>query len=198
MLKAALLELGELRLFNFDVDSNMSELNANLARSASNEDSESEGPPITQIKCNVQKCNSPIKNMIIHLKEAMDSQIGNELKNEQIDNRRPNNSDARRYHDAKAGFKDLEAVRIKMGVFAIPFREGVMEDYCMVFDSGTPSKFWLYADTSALAEMQQIIQVLTLLKLLTRAITRLWARKSPKYYSLRRHRFSPCYHNHMF
>jgi len=159
MLKAMLIELGELRILNANVAYNMSELNSNIPRNPSNLDSVPEVPLSPKIKCNVQKCDSPIRNMIVHLKEEMESQIGNELNNEPLGNKRPT-CGTRGYHDGKAGFdlKELETVKVKMGEYAIPFREGALQDYCMVFDSGTPSKFWLYADTPALAEMQQIIQ----------------------------------------
>ena len=54
----------------------------------------------------------------------------------------------------------LEDVKNKLEKIYNGFQEGDLENVNMNFESGTLSKFWLYADTKALEDLQAMIQVL--------------------------------------
>ena len=54
----------------------------------------------------------------------------------------------------------IEDVKNKLDKIYNGFQEGDLENVSMYFESGTLSKFWLYADTKALEDLQAMIQVL--------------------------------------
>ena len=64
------------------------------------------------------------------------------------------------HEDFKIDKLQIEDVKNKLGKIYNGFQEGDLENVSMYFESGTLSKFWLYADTKALEDLQAMIQVL--------------------------------------
>ena len=55
--------------------------------------------------------------------------------------------------------QQMELLKKKFGEYGEPFMIGEYKEFKMIFDSGCPAKFWLYANTDALLDLQLYIQV---------------------------------------
>ena len=53
----------------------------------------------------------------------------------------------------------LEQVKKRLGEYGEPLMVGEYKQLRMMFDSGWPAMFWLFADTDGLYDLQAVIQV---------------------------------------
>jgi hypothetical protein len=116
--------------------------------------------PVSEILQKMPRFSSHIQAK--KFKPLLSSTRDSQLSPGDLSQSQPRKLQAQTSNSVSATSTSHSPTRLKQQVQSDPFLEGNTEISKVVFDSGSPLRFWVYADTVALFDLQSVIQVLLL------------------------------------